>query len=79
MTEEKTKLLRSLAIDRGAGEVARSTGTRPRWLLVAGASIVVIAAAVVAVFGLPEFRGLRGAEPAVAQSPVTDAAQPQLP
>jgi HlyD family secretion protein len=79
MTEEKTKLLRSLAIDRGAGEVARSSGTRPRWLLVAGAGIVVIAAAVVAVFGLPEFRGLRGAEPAVAQSPVTDAPQPQLP
>jgi hypothetical protein len=60
MTEEKTKLLRSLAIDRGAGEVARSSGTRPRWLLVAGASIVVIAAAVVAVFGLPLFRLMRG-------------------
>src|SRR6187431_1563229 len=64
MTEEKTKLLRSLAIDRGAGEITRSTGTRPRWLLVAVVSVVVIAAAAAAVFGLPEFRGLRGAEPA---------------
>jgi HlyD family secretion protein len=79
MTDEKTKLLRSLAIDRGAGEVARSTGTRPRRLLVAGAGVVVIAAAAVAVFGLPEFRGLRGAEPLVAQSPVTGSPQPQPP
>src|SRR6187431_1124263 len=79
MTEEKTKLLRSLAIDRGAGEVAQSTGTRRRWLPVAGAGVAVIAAAAVAVFGLPEFRGLRGAEPAVAQSQVTGSPQPQPP
>ncbi|MDP1882367.1 MAG: efflux RND transporter periplasmic adaptor subunit, partial [Bradyrhizobium sp.] len=40
------------------------------------ASVVIIAAALVAVFGLPEFRGLRSAEPAVAQAPVTASPQP---
>ena len=64
MTEEKTKLLRSLAIDRGAGAPAPASGGGLRWLLASIVGVVVVAAAAVAVFGLPEFRGLRGAEPA---------------
>lgn len=76
MTEEKTKLLRSLAIDRSESQAAPSGGQRSRWLMAAVASVVVIAAAMVAVFGLPEFRGLRGTEPVVAQSPVTASPPP---
>ena len=76
MTEEKTKLLRSLAIDRGASEAAPPTKARSRWLLPAIVGVVVIAAAAVAVFGLPEFRGLRSAEPVVAKAPEAAAPQP---
>ncbi|QWG21786.1 efflux RND transporter periplasmic adaptor subunit [Bradyrhizobium sediminis] len=78
MTEDKTRLLKSLAIDRSASAAAHVPGGGARWLLAAVAGFVVIAALVVTVFGLPEFRGLRGAEPAVAQSPV-DAAPPPPP
>jgi HlyD family secretion protein len=77
MTEEKTKLLRSLAIDRGASEAAPPTKARSRWLLPAIVGVVVIAAVAVAMFGLPEFRGLRSAEPVVAKAP--EAATPQPP
>ena len=76
MTEEKTKLLRSLAIDRSVSEAAPSSGRSSRWPLAAVAGVVVIAVAAVAVFGLPEFRGLRGTEPAVAKAPEGAAPQP---
>ncbi len=76
MTEEKTKLLKSLAIDRSASVAAPVSGGRSRWLLGAVAGVAVIAVAAVVVFGLPEFRGLRGAEPTVAQPAVTASPQP---
>ena len=76
MTEEKTKLLRSLAIDRSESQATPSSGRRSRWLLPAIAGVVVIAAVAVAVFGLPEFRGLRSAEPVAAKAPETDSLPP---
>lgn len=77
MTEEKTKLLRSLAIDRGTGEAPPPPGRRSRWLLPVIAGVVVIGAIVAAVLVVPEFRAPRSAEPAVAKSP--EAASPQPP
>ncbi|MDB5576682.1 MAG: efflux transporter periplasmic adaptor subunit [Bradyrhizobium sp.] len=76
MTEEKTKLLKSLAIDRSANAAAPASGSGSRWLLAAVAGVVVIAAAAVAVFGLPEFHGLRGSEPVVAKAPESATPQP---
>jgi RND family efflux transporter MFP subunit len=76
MTEEKTKLLRSLAIDRRAGEAASPTGRRSRWLLPAIAGAVVIAAIVAAVFVVPELRAPRGTESDVAKSPMASSPQP---
>lgn len=76
MTEEKTRLLKSLAIDRSASAPPPASGGRSRWPLAAGACVVVIAVALVAAFGLPEFRGLRGAEPVVAKSPEATSPQP---
>lgn len=79
MTDEKTKLLRSLAIDRSADAAAPVSSGRSRWLLAAGAGVVVMAAAAVAVFGLPEWPAPRSAEPAVAQSPALTSPQPPQP
>ena len=76
MTEDKTRLLKSLAIDRSAIAAAPVPGGGPRWLLAAVAGFVVIAAVAVTVFGLPEFHGLRSAEPVVAPSPVAAAPPP---
>jgi RND family efflux transporter MFP subunit len=76
MTDEKTKLLRSLAIDRGTGEAAPPTGRRLRWLLPAIAGVVVGAAIVAAVLVVPEFRIPRGAESDVAKSSPASAPQP---
>jgi HlyD family secretion protein len=77
MTEEKTKLLRSLAIDRGTGEAAPPPGPRPRrWLLPAIAAVVVVAAIAAAIFVVPEFRAPRSAETDVAKSSPASAPQP---
>jgi RND family efflux transporter MFP subunit len=76
MTDEKTKLLRSLAIDRRTGEVAPPTDSRSRWLLSAIAGVVVVAAIVVAVFVVPELRAPRGAESDAAKSPMASTPQP---
>ena len=76
MTEEKTKLLRSLAIDRSASEAAPSTGRRSRWLLSAIAGVVVVAAIVAAVLVLPALRGPRGANSGAAQTPVASTPPP---
>jgi HlyD family secretion protein len=76
MTEEKTKLLRSLAIDRSAGEAAPSAGRRSRWLLPAIAGFVVVAAIVATVLGVPALQGPRAASSDPAQSPVTSAPPP---
>ena len=76
MTEEKAKLLRSLAIDRSAGEPAPPTGNRSRRLLPAIAGAVVVAAMVAAFFVVPELRAPRSAEPDVAKSPPAAAPQP---
>ena len=77
MTEEKTKLLRSLAIDRGTGEAPPPPGRRSRWLLPVIAGVVVVGAIVAAVLVVPEFRAPRSAEPAVAKSPEAASPQPQ--
>ena len=76
MTEEKTKLLRSLAIDRSENQAAPSSGRSSRWLLPAIAGVVVVAAIVAAVLVVPELRTPRGAEPDVAKSLPASAPQP---
>jgi HlyD family secretion protein len=76
MTEEKTKLLRSLAIDRGAGEAPPPPAQRSRWLLPAIAGVVVVAAIVAAVLVVPEFRASRGAATDVAKSSPASTPQP---
>ncbi|MES2197885.1 MAG: efflux RND transporter periplasmic adaptor subunit [Pseudomonadota bacterium] len=78
MTDEKTKLLKSLAIDRSASAPPPASGGS-RWLLAAVAGVVVMAVALVAVFGLPEFRGFRGSEPVVAQAPEPASPPPPPP
>lgn len=77
MTEDKTKLLRSLAIDRSAGEA--TPAARRRWLLPAAGGAIVVAAAVIGVFVLSELRALSHADPVVAQSASPPAPQPQQP
>src|ERR1700736_2346421 len=77
MTEDKTKLLRSLAIDRSAGEA--TPAARRRWLLPAAGGAIVVAAAVIGVFVLSELRALGHADPVVAQSRAPPAPQPQQP
>lgn len=73
MTEEKAKLLRSLAIDRSASEAAPP---RARWLLPAIAGAVVVAALVAAFFVVPELRAPRSTETVVAKSPPAPSPQP---
>lgn len=76
MTEDKAKLLRSLAIDRSESEAAPSSGRRSRWLLPAIAGAVVVGAIVAAVLVVPELRAPRGADSDVAKSPVASSPQP---
>ncbi|WP_291858043.1 efflux RND transporter periplasmic adaptor subunit [Bradyrhizobium sp.] len=76
MTGEKTKLLRSLAIDRGAGDATPRTDVRSRRLLPAIAAVVVVAGIVAAVFVVPELRASRGTASDAAHSPVASSPQP---
>lgn len=76
MTDEKTKLLRSLAIDRSASAATPSTGRRSRWLLPAITGVVVFGAIVAAVIFVPELRLPRVAESNAVKSQVPASAQP---
>lgn len=76
MTDEKTKLLRSLAIDRSEREAAPSSGRSSRWLLPAIAGVVVAGAIVAAVLFVPELVAPRAVESDAAKSPVASAPPP---
>jgi RND family efflux transporter MFP subunit len=74
MTEDKSKLLRSLTIDRGATKAERS---KSRWLPISAAIVACVVA--FAAFGAYEFRRQdppKETAPQIAQQP---AAQPQAP
>jgi RND family efflux transporter MFP subunit len=71
MSEDKAKLLRSLTIDRGAGEPARPAGRR--WMT--AAVVVGCALAAFAAYALTEFRAQEPSRQAASQP----AAQPQAP
>lgn len=75
MTDEKTKLLRSLAIDRSESEAASSSGRSSRWLLPAIAGVVVGAIAAAVLF-VPELVAPRAVESDAARSPVASAPPP---
>ena len=76
MTDEKTKLLRSLAIDRSKSQAAPSSGRSSRWLLPVIAGVVVVAAIVAAVAVVPALQGPRGANSDAGNAPVASAPPP---
>jgi HlyD family secretion protein len=74
MTEDKSKLLRSLTIDRSAGKAERS---KSRWLPISAAIVACVVA--FAAFGAYEFRRQDLPKETVSQTAQQPTAQPQTP
>ena len=74
MTEDKSKLLRSLTIDRSAGKAERSGS---RWLPISAAIVACVVA--FAAFGAYEFRRQDPPKETASQTAQQPAAQPQTP
>src|SRR5207249_4550710 len=74
MTEDKSKLLRSLRIDRSASKVER---TGSRWLPISAAIVACVVA--FAAFAAFEFRRQDPPKETVSQTAQPPAAQPQQP
>ena len=74
MTEDKSKLLRSLTIDRSAGKAERS---KSRWLPISAAIVACVVA--FAAFGAYEFRRQDPPKETASQIAQQPAAQPQTP
>src|SRR5436305_15259002 len=74
MTEDKSKLLRSLTIDRSANKAER---TGSRWLPIAAAIVACVVA--FAAFAAFEFRRQDPPKETVSQTAQQPAAQPQQP
>ena len=72
MTEDKSKLLRSLTIDRSAGKAERSSN---RWLPISAAVVACVVA--FAAFGAYEFRKQDPTKETASQTAQQPAAQPQ--
>ena len=74
MTEDKSKLLRSLTIDRSASKAERSSS---RWLPISAAIVACVVA--FAAFGAYEFRRQDPPKETASQIAQQPAAQPQTP
>jgi len=74
MTEDKSKLLRSLTIDRSAGKAERSGG---RWLPISAAIVACVVA--FAAFAAFEFRRQDAPKETASQTVAQTASQPQTP
>ncbi|UPJ48246.1 efflux RND transporter periplasmic adaptor subunit [Bradyrhizobium sp. 200] len=74
MTEDKSKLLRSLSIDRSASKAERS---KSRWLPISAAIVACVVA--FAAFGAYEFRRQDSPKETASQAAQQPAAQPQPP
>ncbi|MBR1144186.1 efflux RND transporter periplasmic adaptor subunit [Bradyrhizobium sp. AUGA SZCCT0431] len=74
MTEDKSKLLRSLTIDRSAGKAERSGG---RWLPIS--AVIIICVVGFAAFAAFEFRRQDPTKEAASHAAQQPAAQPQAP
>jgi RND family efflux transporter MFP subunit len=74
MTEDKSKLLRSLTIDRSAGKAERSNS---RWLPIS--AVIIICVVGFAAFAAFEFRRQEPAKEAASHTAQQSAAQPQAP
>jgi multidrug efflux pump subunit AcrA (membrane-fusion protein) len=74
MTEDKSKLLRSLTIDRSAGKAERSSN---RWLPISAAIVACVVA--FAAFAAFEFRRQDPPKETVSQTAQQPIAQPQAP